>query len=1006
MKKGFTLIELLAVIVVLGVVALIAAPVINGIMQSTRKNAFKNSAYGIVNSAKNYYSKQTSNYDFIGKTFKFNSDVEELNFEGKKPKNGTVTIKENGEIELYVTDGEFCAFKSFSDTEIIITDITENGCGNNIEIPEINIIGKKITTNTVSLEALCSLKNNSKVSIVKYEFSKDGGKTWNSKQGKNLEYLNYYTYTDLKQKENYEFKARCITDIGTKGEKKADIQLNNITKPIITASPSGWATEKKVIIQFPKGRYKYQISEDEGKTWIDVDATEGKDYNIYEKIYKDNLIIIAKVSDYSDNYVNSDSYKINMIDKTGPQAEVLTSNITTDSITVSAICTDDESGISKIEYSKDNGNTWFQNGTNTTYTFAELIQTKEYTFKVRCTNGSKLQTISAPVTEKTKTIFAPEIVIPGGWSTSKQLTITYNGTNIRTPKYFVKATVNGTTNVALKKCGTTQPKTSCTGESINAGDTISSGTWYELNSGTSLKITINQNGSIYAITSDGTNVKAATTATVTKIDRTPPTCGIFIGNSTWTKNNVTLKLSCNDTESGCTSSSYNVKTYSSGTVKTDNVSYTITDKAGNTTTCSGNVDVYLDKTPPTCGTFMGNNTWTKNNVTLRLSCSDTGSGCTSSSYNVKTYSSGTVKTDNVSYTITDNVGNTNTCNGSANIYLDKTPPTCGTFIGNSTWTKNNVTVKLLCSDTGSGCTSSSYNVKTYNSNAKKTDNVSYTITDNVGNTAACSGNVNIYLDKVKPNITLAEVANMTKDSYTIVLPPAVDKHSGIKSVKVGTKSLSVNSNGNYTYKVKNNSSVTFEATDKAGNIETSEFTLNATYWYIVQLYNGALCRSPENSGFQYWYTQISNGKSLDDIIKYFYINAPEATNNWNNKKCVYNNSKYVLGLYKGILGKDVSTTDSGYKYWLEQLTNGKTREDILKSILATDEYKSIKTKYGFDNIKTNTKGYPPYVKYIESNTCQAKNSSGKSVRGTIIDNYCYVCLNGGKLNTKTLRCNY
>ncbi|MBP3445523.1 MAG: prepilin-type N-terminal cleavage/methylation domain-containing protein [Bacilli bacterium] len=509
-KKGFTLIELLAVIIILSVIALIAVPKILGIMKDVRRSSFKSSASGIVESTKNYYSKQTGNYDFTGEVFKFNNNKpNELDYDGKNPTEGHVTLKENGEIELYVTDGEFCAYKSFDNTNIIVTDITEKGCGKIVDIPTISVAGKKITSDTISLQALCTLEENSEASIVKYEFSKDGGINWDSKivDGN---YLNYFTYSDLKQTEEFNFKARCITDTGISSEKNVSVSLQNINKPEISI-PSGWAREKTITISFPKGRYKYQISEDEGKTWIDVETISGELANTYTKTYQSNITILAKVLDKTGNYVNSDSAKI------------------------------------------------------------------------------------------------------------------------------------------------------------------------------------------------------------TGIDRIAPTCGTFKGNTTWTKNNVTVKLSCTDDYSGCTASTYDVKTFSSGTVKTSSVSYTIKDNAGNTTSCSGTANVYLDKEGPTCGTFTGNSSWTKNNVTVKLSCTDSGSGCTESTYNAKTFSSGTVKTSSVSYTIKDNAGNTTSCSGTTNVYLDKEGPSKPSIVlyygssgstsglySNGSWTKYDVLTEANSSDSGVG----------------------------------------------------------------------------------------------------------------------------------------------------------------------------------------------------------------------------------------------------------------------------------------------------------------
>ena len=229
-----------------------------------------------------------------------------------------------------------------------------------------------------------------------------------------------------------------------------------------------------------------------------------------------------------------------------------------------------------------------------------------------------------------------------------------------------------------------------------------------------------------------------------KIDKTAPSCGTVSGGSTtWTKNDRTVSIACDEsTGSGCEKTSYS-KTYNSGTTKTDTI--TIEDKVGNSRTCS--INAYVDKTSPSCGTVTGGSTsWTKNDRTVSVACSDTGgSGCEKNSFS-KTYNSGTTQTDTI--TIKDSVGNSRTC--SVNAYVDKTKPSCGTVSGDSTnWTKNNRTVSVACSDTGgSGCEKTSYS-KTYNSGTTKTDTI--TIEDKAGNSRTCS--VNAYVDKIAPTIS-------------------------------------------------------------------------------------------------------------------------------------------------------------------------------------------------------------------------------------------------------------
>ena len=60
-NKGFTLIELLAVIVILAIIALIATPVILGIIEDARTSARKESAKLVLSSAKLAYSTASVN---------------------------------------------------------------------------------------------------------------------------------------------------------------------------------------------------------------------------------------------------------------------------------------------------------------------------------------------------------------------------------------------------------------------------------------------------------------------------------------------------------------------------------------------------------------------------------------------------------------------------------------------------------------------------------------------------------------------------------------------------------------------------------------------------------------------------------------------------------------------------------------------------------------------------------------------------------------------------------
>lgn len=102
MKKGFTLVELLAVIVVLGIVAVITTPLIQNVIESSKMNAFKNSINSIVNIIETDYNENTrlkittyeiSNNKLICKSCDNGLDIE-VEYNGEL-KNTTGTITDN-----------------------------------------------------------------------------------------------------------------------------------------------------------------------------------------------------------------------------------------------------------------------------------------------------------------------------------------------------------------------------------------------------------------------------------------------------------------------------------------------------------------------------------------------------------------------------------------------------------------------------------------------------------------------------------------------------------------------------------------------------------------------------------------------------------------------------------------------------------------------------------------------------------------------------------------------
>ena len=145
-KKGFTLIELLAVIVILAIIALIATPIILGVINDAKKNAFEDTAYGVAEAAKLYYAGQFDNDSFNGKTFDFSGNVDELKLSGKKPSSGTLQIDKNGNSFLAISDGTYCAVKNSGQSQI---NVFKGKCTTTFLKDEIEKDSSHIEKNTV-----------------------------------------------------------------------------------------------------------------------------------------------------------------------------------------------------------------------------------------------------------------------------------------------------------------------------------------------------------------------------------------------------------------------------------------------------------------------------------------------------------------------------------------------------------------------------------------------------------------------------------------------------------------------------------------------------------------------------------------------------------------------------------------------------------------------------------------------------------------------------------------
>ncbi|MGO4906636.1 HYR domain-containing protein, partial [Flavobacterium sp. W20_MBD1_R3] len=320
-------------------------------------------------------------------------------------------------------------------------------------------------------------------------------------------------------------------------------------------------------------------------------------------------------------------------------------------------------------------------------------------------------------------------------------------------------------------------------------------------------------------------VTVVDTINPTIICAAPVTVNVDLASCTTAKANVTLGSPT--TADNCGVKSVTNDAPSVFPIGNTTVTWTVTDNAGNTATCTQIVTVVDNINPTiTCAAPVTVNvdaascTTDKANVTL-------GSPTTADNCGVKSVTNDApsvfpIGNTTVTWTVTDNAGNTATCTQIVTVVDNINPTiTCAAPVtvnvdaASCTTDKANVTL-------GAPTTADNCGVKSVTNDAPSVfpignTTVTWTVTDNAGNTATCTQIVTV-VDTINPTITCAapvtvnvDAASCTTDKANVTLgAPTTADNCGVKSVT--NDAPSVFPIGNTT--------VTWTVTDNAGNTAT------------------------------------------------------------------------------------------------------------------------------------------------------------------------------------------
>lgn len=128
-KQGFTIIELLATIVILAIIAMITIPIFLNYVEQANYGTVNSSAYSLLDAARNYHALEMEDKGITESvTITFPEGDKKLDYHGKTPKSGSLTIDVDGKVTLQIELDKYCVTKKKTTDKVTVKEKGNGTC--------------------------------------------------------------------------------------------------------------------------------------------------------------------------------------------------------------------------------------------------------------------------------------------------------------------------------------------------------------------------------------------------------------------------------------------------------------------------------------------------------------------------------------------------------------------------------------------------------------------------------------------------------------------------------------------------------------------------------------------------------------------------------------------------------------------------------------------------------------------------------------------------------------